>query len=162
MTCLFILVTHFVSRPSGSSLMLRSRTVGVSSRCGLYWNTLAMCERRPTAIVSEIIVGTYPPSYLLFILPTPSAPDSVACVSSTPNPSHVVEKLRMVLTDFQTQMESRKSEVGYTPPNDGHFPLHLPSSSFFHFFLRTFYPPSPSLPPPSPFPFLLLLLLNLT
>ena len=136
--------------------------MGVSSRCGLYWNTLAMCERRPTAIVSEIIVGTYPPSYLLFILPTPSAPDSVACVSSTPNPSHVVEKLRMVLTDFQTQMESRKSEVGYTPPSDGHFPLHLPSSPFFHFFLRTFYPPSPSLLPPSPFPFLLLLLLNLT
>ena len=137
--------------------------MGVSSRCGLSWNTLAMCERRPTAIVSEIIVGTYPPSYLLFILPTPSAPDSVARVSSTPNPSHVVEKLRMILTDFQTQMESRKSEVGYTP-SDEHFPLHLPSSPFFHFFLRTFYPPSPPLSPPSLFPFLsfLLLLLNLT
>ena len=102
-----------VSRPSGSSLMLRSRTVGVSSRCGLYWNTLALWERRAMATVSAIIVGTYSPSYLLFILPAPSAPDSVAHVSSTSNPSHVVDKLRMFLTGFQTQMESRKSEVRY-------------------------------------------------
>ena len=72
-----------VSRPSGSSLMLRSRTVGVSSRCGLYWNTLGLWERRATATVSAIIVGTYSPSYLLFILPAPSAPDSVAQCHTT-------------------------------------------------------------------------------
>ena len=140
-----------VSRPSGSSLMLRSRTVGVSSRCGLYWNTLGLWERRATATVSAIIVGTYSPSYLLFILPAPSAPDSVAHVSSTSNPSHLVDKLRMVLTGFQTQMESRKSEVRYNSCTSSSsllsllplFPPHI-----------LFPPHPPPLPPPSSFPFL--------
>ena len=40
-----------------------------------------------------------------------SALDPVTRLGSAPNPSHVVERLRRVLTDFQTQLENSKSEV---------------------------------------------------